>query len=353
MKLKKLLLATILAIPAMGYCGFIDWITGYQEVKSKIEKRLEEKYHGDKFEVWDVSYSSNLGGYNFEYKPTDNDFTYKGSYFPKRDRLAANGYMWDSISKQWRDMFEPYVKEVNSNYFLIGGLGSGYPGTGVETDKKEKQRIARDMDSSLGYMFETGSTKKWIAKKHDYIQSNLSVFIEVPRTAEGIYKILQMSEKINNKLRSLHMYSYKFEVITYDLPKDFNIDNYFEEVKGDFHTSVDWWFVEGIQKYAWGYLYLSSCTKINSFEKACNTQYGVDDLKRRHKIVMHNTNADRVNNLNDIAKEFRLVDKFGVPNKCNGVGSCSVKWSTRSRAHTELKNSKYYPTLEKLINHGE
>ncbi|MBK2045048.1 hypothetical protein IB644_00545, partial [Allofrancisella guangzhouensis] len=308
-------------------------------------------YQGDKFEVWDVSYSSNLGGYNFEYKPNDSDYTYKGSYFPKQDRLAANGYMWDRVSKQWRDIFDPYVKKIGGNYLIIGGLGSGSPGSGLES-KEQKEKYYDQVDASLGYMFDTGSTKEWIAKKHNYIRGNLSVFIEAPRTAEDIYKILQMAEKINTKLRSFGLYSYKLEVITYDLPEGFNIDNYFEEVKSDFTTSIDWWFVEGIQKYAWGYLYLASCTKINDFEKACNTQYGVENIKTRKKIVTGNTTADRISSLNDIAKEFRLVDKFGVPNKCSNLG-CSGIWHARSRAHTPLKDSKYYTTLEKLISKGE
>jgi hypothetical protein len=351
LKLKKLILATALAIPTMGYCGLMGWITGYPEVKAKIEQRLEQKYHGDKFEVSGVSYSDNLGGYNFEYKPTDSTATYNGSYFPKRDSVAANGYMWDSISKQWRDIFEPYVKELGSNYLIFGGLGSGVPGTGVEP-KKEKEKHYDMVDASLSYMFDTGSTKKWIAKKHNYIQSNLSVFIEVPRTAEGIYKTLKMAEKLNNKLRSLHMYSYKLEIITYDLPKDFNIGNHYEKVKGDFHTSHAWWFEEGIQKYAWGYLQIKSCTKINSFEKACNTQYGVENLETRKKIVDGNTSADRVQDINGIAQKFRLVGKFGVPDECSNLG-CYGKWSARARANTEVEDSKYYTELESLIKKGD
>ena len=354
MKLRKLILATAIALPSLGYCGLIDWATGYPEIKEKIEQKLEQKYHGDKFEVWDVSYSDNLGGYNFDYKPDNkkSDTKYSGSYFPKNDSVAANGYMWSSIGKQWRDMFTPYIEEVSNNYTTIGGMGSGVAGDGTESKALKKQYF-NDMNDSLAYMFKTGSTEKWIKKDHNSVRGGIAIFMAVPRTAEGIYQTLDMIEKINNKLRSFGLFSYTLEVITYDLPTGFNIDNYFDEVKGDFHTSVDWWFVEGIQKYAWGYLKVRGCMPINAFEKACNNYKELDNPKKLDiELINTYTTADRLNNLQDIANQFRLVDEFGVPSKCEGM-KCVVKWSVSDRARTQLKDSKYYVDLEKLINKGE
>ncbi|MFC4892175.1 hypothetical protein ACFPDQ_03835 [Pseudofrancisella aestuarii] len=354
MKLRKLLLATTLAIPAMGYCGFIDWIQGYPEVKEKIEQKLEQQYHGEKFDVSGISYSDNLGGYNFDYKPSDkkSDAEYSGSYFPKTDRLLATGYMWSSIGKQWQDMFKPYIDKVGTNYLIIGGLGSGSPGSGEE-DKATQQKYFNQVNDSLAYMFKTGSAEEWIAVKHDYIRGNISLFIDVPETTEGIYKTLQMIESINNKLRSFHLYSYKLEVITYKVPQGFNIDNYFDEVKGDFHTTHAWWFVEGIQKYAWGYFNVRGCMPTNAFEKACNTQYGNSDLDSRKEGVLYNTTADRLNNLQDITNQFRLVDEFGVAGKCTPSGSCYAQWAVNSRANTQLKDIQYYSDLEKLISENK
>ncbi|APC91547.1 MULTISPECIES: hypothetical protein [Francisella] len=144
----------------------------------------------------------------------------------------------------------------------------------------------------------------------------------------------------------MNLYSYNLEVITYDVPEGFDIDKYYDEIAPNFHTSIDWWFDEGIQKYAWGYLKIQSCTRISEFEKSCNTQYEDPNLERRKKIVDDNTTADRINSLN----EFKLVDKFGQPDKCHPVLGCYGRWDTRSRANILLKNSKYYPQLEKLIN---
>jgi hypothetical protein len=79
MNFKKLILTLALIIPLLGYSGLIGWITGYPEVKAKIEQRLEQKYHGDKFEVSGVSYSDNLGGYNFKAKDVTRDKNLSGS----------------------------------------------------------------------------------------------------------------------------------------------------------------------------------------------------------------------------------------------------------------------------------
>ena len=353
MTLRKLLLATTLTLPTLGYCGFIDWIKGYPEIKEKIEQQLEYQYNGEKFKVWGISYSDNLKGYNFDYKPKDStsNYSYSGSYYLSDNSISATGYMWSSIGKQWRAIFKPYVEKVSNNYLLIGGLGSGLPGSGRENEKL-KDEYYKSIDDSLDYMFETASTKKWIAKKHNYIKANLSVFIEAPKTAEGIYKILKMIEELNNKLHSFHLYSYDFEVTTYNVPQNLNISAYLDEVAPDFTTNIDWWFVEGIQKYAWGYLRIKSCSEIKEFKKYCNTQYGDYNLERRKTVVNYNTTADRVHNINNIINNFRLVTKFGVPSKCNDSAECSVKWAVNPRANTSLKDSKYYLELEQLIKKG-
>ena len=353
MSLKKLLLATTLTLPTLGYCGFIDWIKGYPEIKEKIEQQLEYQYNGEKFKVWGISYSDNLKGYNFDYKPKDStsDYSYSGSYYLSDNSISATGYMWSSIGKQWRAIFKPYVEKVSSNYLLIGGLGSGLPGSGRENEKL-KDEYYKSIDDSLDYMFETASTKKWIAKKHNYIKANLSVFIEAPKTAEGIYKILKMIEELNNKLRSFHLYSYDFRVITYKLPQNFNISVYFDKVAPDFTITGEWLVVEGIQKYAWGYLRIKSCPEIKEFEKACyqfrNRRTGELELE----LIKYYTGADKIHNINNIINNFRLVTKFGVPSKCNDSAECFVKWGVNLRANTLLKDSKYYLKLEQLIKKG-
>ncbi|API86506.1 hypothetical protein [Francisella uliginis] len=345
--MKKLLLTIILAIPMMGYCGFMDWVQGYPEVKVKIEKALEQKYHGDKFEVWDLSYSDNLGGYNFKYKPinAEYDYTYKGSYLSKRDILSANSYMTTKVAYQWIDEFQPLVDKVSKNNLIFGSLDPQSPYQWRKMKKDPIDKALHDLYSSNPV-----DINKWIAEDHNAIAGSISIFIAIPRTAEGVYETLRLIEQVNNKLRSYNLYSYKLEVITYDIPKDFNIEKYYYKVFPSFKTSHGWWFEEGVQKYAWGYLQINSCTKISEFKKFCNTQYGVEDLSTRKRIVLGNTTADRIYNLNDIINDFYIVNDFGQPDKCDPILGCYGRWDTRSRANKELKNSKYYPQLEKIIN---
>lgn len=347
-KLRKIILATILAVPMMGYCGLIDWITGYPEVKEKIEKRLEEKYRGDKFEVWNVSYSSNLGGYNFDYKPEGTDYTYRGSYLVNQDIVSANSYMNTKVSKQWQAIFAPYMNKVSDNYLFLGTLNSRSPYNHAKMKVNLEKKTLDDL-----YNSNPVDINKWMEEDHNTLHGALSIFIAVPRTTEGIYKTLQMIEEINNKLRSINLYSYNLEVITYDVPKELDIAKYHDEIAPNFSTSHGWWFDEEIQKYAWGYLNIKSCTKINAFEKSCNTQYEDPNLERRKKIVDSNTSADRINSLNNIIDNFYIVEKFGEPDKCNPTLGCYGRWDTRSRATLSLKDSKYYPQLEKLISENK
>ncbi|QIV95975.1 hypothetical protein EDC55_10283 [Allofrancisella inopinata] len=344
-QLQKLLLATTLTLPTLGYCGFIDWISNYTEVTNEIQQRLEQKYYGDKFEVWDVSYSSNLDEYNFKYKLEDsNDATYIGSYSPKGDRLVANEYMWEKISKEWRAIFVPYVKIASNNYFLIGGIATQY-------HKNSKKYKIDYRSKALDDLFsESLTAQEWINKDHNVIAGSISIFIEIPRTAEGIYKTLQMAEKIHAKLRSFGLSSYKLEIITYDLPNKFDIDKYFNQVKDNFVTSIDWWFEPGIQKYAWGYLYLDSCQKVDTLEESCDGYKENDTNNDNLTLIKDHTPENRIRSLSYLAKKFRLVDWFGTPNKCDPIFGCSSIWLAKLRANKSLKSSQHYPTLVKLIN---
>ena len=344
MKLKKLILATAIALPSMGYCGFLDWATGYPDIKEKIEQRLEQKYQGDKFEVSDISYSDNLDGYNFDYKPEGTDYTYRGSYLVNQDIVSANSYMNTKVSRQWQAIFKPFMNKVSDNYLFLGTLNSRSP---YQFEKMKVNLEKKTLDDL--YTSNPVDINKWMEEDHNTLHGSISIFIDVPRTAEGVYKTIQMINDINNKLRTMNLYSYQLEVITYDVPKGFNIAKYHDEIAPYFSTSHGWWFDEGIQKYAWGYLKVKSCTKISIFEKDCNTQYKDPDLERRKKIVYGNTNADRIHSLDNIVDEFYIVKSVGKPDKCDPILGCYGQWDTRSRATTLLRDSKYYPQLKKLI----
>ena len=67
-RLAKILLTTAIALPSIGYCGFIDWAKGYPDIKEKLNQRLEENHKGDKFKITSLDYVSNAGHYNFEAK---------------------------------------------------------------------------------------------------------------------------------------------------------------------------------------------------------------------------------------------------------------------------------------------
>ncbi|QUE31648.1 hypothetical protein [Francisella philomiragia] len=344
MKLRKLLLATTLAIPVMGYCGLIDWITGYPEIKGKIEQRLEQKYQGEKFDVSDVSYSDNLGGYNFDYKPEGTDYTYRGSYLVNQDIVSANSYMNTKVSKQWKAIFVPYVSKVSDNYLFLGTLNSRSPYNHAKMKVDLEKKTLDDL-----YNSNPVDINKWMEEDHNTLHGALSIFIAVPRTVEGVYKTLQMIEEINNKLRSMNLYSYDLEVITYDVPKGLDIAKYHDEVAPSFHTNIGWWFDKGIQKYAWGYLKIKSCTKIDAFEKFCNTQYGIKNEVERLDMVKKLTTADRINSLDNIVDKFRIL-YFGKPSS-DSFGDDN--WAGVSRDYIPLKKTKYYPQLEKLISENK
>lgn len=346
MRLKKVILATAIAIPAMGYCGLMGWITGYPEVKEKIEQRLEQKYHGDNFEVSGVSYSDNLGGYNFKYKPVSSEYdrTYNGSYLEKRNILSANSYMKTKVTNQWIDIFQHSVDGVSKNNLIFGSLDPQSPYQWRKMKKDPIDKALHDLYSSNPV-----NINKWIAEDHNAIAGSIALFIAMPRTAEGVYKTLKLIEQVNNKLRSYKFYSYKLEVITYDVPQDFNIEKYFYEVADSFTTSHGWWFDEGIQKYAWGYLQINSCIKIAEFKKSCNSYRDRETNELDLDLIKSRSTADNVHNLNDIVNNFYIVERFGKSKRCNSVGSCYVKWATRPRANEELKDSEYYLQLRKLI----
>ena len=344
-KIKKILLVISLIIPTLGYCGLMDWLTGYPEVKAKIEQRLEQKYQGDKFEVSGVSYSDNLGGYNFKYKPEDTDYTYKGSYIVDKDILSANSYMRTQVSNQWIGVFQSDVDKVSENNLIFGSLNSRSPYQFEKMKVNLEKKTLEDL-----YSMNSVDINKWIVEDHNTIAGSITLFISMPRTAESVYKTLKLIEQVNSKLRTYNFYSYKLEVILYDVPQGFNIDKFYNKVSPSFSTSHGWWFEEGIQKYAWGYLQIKSCAKISEFEKSCNSFKDRKTGEIALDLIKSYSTADRINNLNDIADNFKLVDKFGVPDKCDPVLGCYGRWDTRSRANIKLQDSKYYSQLEKEIN---
>ena len=64
---------------------------------------------------------------------------------------------------------------------------------------------------------------KWLAKDHNSIQADISIFVDLPKTTQGIYQTLHMITAINNKLKSYQLYSYRLTVTTYTVPQGFNI----------------------------------------------------------------------------------------------------------------------------------
>ncbi|WP_150466542.1 hypothetical protein [Francisella sp. SYW-9] len=319
----------------MGYCSFIDWIQGYPEVKAEITKQLEDTCYGDKFEVWDITWSDNLGAYNFEAKDVTRNITEGGSYFPKTNTLYANGFMWSVVSGQWRDIFKPYIEKVSNNYLIIGGVGTQDP-----VDYKKYKIDYRKQALHNLFSMEDIKVSKGLAKDHNSIQAYISIFVEVPENAQGIYQTLQVITAINNKLKSYHLYSYRLTVTTYTVPQGFNISKYFDEVSPGFHTSYAWYFEEGIQKYAWGYFDVRGCMPTDAFEKYCNTYKEVNNPNKLDtELIKQYTLANRLNTIDNVMSEFRLVDNVGEPDKCTKSGNCYAQWDVNSRAHKHLKDS--------------
>ncbi|APC91550.1 MULTISPECIES: hypothetical protein [Francisella] len=357
--MKKLLLAIILAIPVMGYCGFIDWLTGYPEVREKIEKRLEEKYPGDKFEVWDVSYSSNLGGYNFKAK----DLSYKdlesgGSYYEKSNKVVDNFGQYKQ-NLDWKALFKPYVDSVSTNNLIVPNI-DGANEVGWQ-EKQQKDHKPDNMMKTWELLAKPNLTmKEKIAKGHNYIRTEATIHVNAPKTAEGMLKVLEMIENINNYFRSLKLYSYKLEVTVYDLPKGLTFDKYIDDtVDKDVDYSMLKFTNDGdIQKYAWGWLRLYGCEK-NSIEKYCNTykvyKNRVETDQLDTKLINQRTSADRIHNLADIARQFHLYKDPGKETmwhqyKHKGKDVFMYTWRGQNMVYTPLIDTQLYKQILQLEN---
>ncbi|MBK2110861.1 hypothetical protein IB685_01530 [Francisella tularensis subsp. novicida FSC159] len=347
--MKKLLLATILAIPAMGYCGLIDWLTGYPEVKAKIEKRLEEKYQGDKFEVWDVSYSSNLGGYNFKAK----DLSYKylesgGSYYEKSNKVVDN-FGNAKQAMDWKALFRSYVDAVSTNNVIRASIDGANPVDG------EHQKPISEMRKTLAVLFNNSiPMKEKIKQRHDYIRVYNTIYVDAPKSPQGMLKVLEMIENINNYFRSLHLYSYELEVAVYDLPKGLTFDKYIDEAV-DKNIDYNWSDFENdgdIQKYAWGWLRIYGCEK-NSIEKYCKTYFGIKDEQKRQNAIFRYSTADRIHSLADIAREFHLFKNYGkptVPYWRKQDNPDDLVWIAVRREYIPLIDTQLYKQVLQLEN---
>ncbi|AEE26340.1 hypothetical protein [Francisella hispaniensis] len=355
--MKKLLLATILAIPAMGYCGLIDWVTGYPEVREKIEKRLEEKYHGDKFEVWDVSYSSNLGGYNFKAK----DLSYKdlesgGSYYEKSNKVIDNFGQYKQ-NLDWKALFKPYVDAVSTNNMIVPNID----GANEVDDGKEITTMEQVNNSNMRRTWRLLANpdmtmQEKIAKGHNYIRTEATIHVNAPKTAEGMLKVLEMIENINNYFRSLKLYSYKLEVTVYDLPKGLTFDKYIDDAvdKNIDYSMLKFTNDGNIQKYAWGWLQIYGCEK-NSIEKYCKTYFGIEDEQKRQNAIFRYSTADRIHSLDDIAREFHLYKNPGKETMWNkykhkGKDMYMYTWVGPRMEYTPLIDTQLYKQVLQLEN---
>ena len=347
MSLKKILLATTIAIPTMGYCGLLDWATGYPEVKEKIEQRLEQKYKGDKFEVSDVSYSSNLGGYNFTAKDLNyDDLESGGSYYEKSNKVVDN-FGNAKQAMDWKALFRPYVDEVTKNNFIRASIDGANPVDG------ENQKPITEMRKTLAVLFNNSiPMKEKIKQRHDYIVVYNTIYVDVPKTPEGMLKVLQMIDNLNNYYRSLDLYSYELEVVPYDLPKGLTFNKYLDNaVENDsYYGWNDFVDDANIQKYAWGWIQLYGCAKNDSFKKYCNTQYGIKKEDARQKMIQKLTTADRVHTIADIDADFHLYDHPGEPTHWNPQAPSWIGWYGFRIDYTPLIDTKLYKQVLKLEN---
>ncbi|APC94455.1 hypothetical protein IBE10_07395 [Francisella tularensis subsp. novicida] len=342
--MKKLLLATILAIPAMGYCGFIDWLTGYPEVKEKIEQGLEKKYNGEKFEVSGVSYSSNLGGYNFYFVPKDNpDDEYGGSYYPDSGVLAANGYMWSSVGKQWRAMVEPEVAKLSNDYLLMGGMGSRSPRVEDENSHEGLDIV----NKVLSDLFDGMSTQEWIAKDHNYIAGNIQIYIDMPKNAESVFKLLKLVKNINDKYQRMQLNEYYIKLNVFKFPKDFEgLEKYWDYHSKHVYTSTaDFPTDYNLQKYIWLESRINGCPKTNRVLKYCNTQYGQKNEEKRKEQVAYLTLGNRLSTLDDIVKQFRYYPKTSYKKYGN--------LKLLKDDSISFTQSPYWSQVQTLINQGD
>ncbi|WP_150468381.1 hypothetical protein [Francisella sp. SYW-9] len=367
--MKKLLLMIVLSIPMMGYCGFIDWIQGYPDVKAKIEKALEQKYHGDKFEVSNVSYSDNLGGYNFDAKDITRDLSSKGSYFDKSKTLM-DSFGWSMNWAVWGDLFKPYTDKFGSNTVV-------YPSVGIDlpvVPKKYKKTITVKTGYNSSYKIDdysflgeeygpkytqvgpyskamaeiygknaklTFKSPEFIKKYHQFIGSGITMMVDAPKTPEGIAKVLQNIYLLDQYTKSLHLFSYGIGVSIYDFPEGFDLKQYLakkRQEKNYYESDTD----KGIQQYAWGYIHISSCPKNPDFDKICNTYY---DNKHRERLIKERSTADRVNNVKDLAQYLRVLNPGYKAERYN-----YDTYIIQGRAYKLLPNTKYWPQVKKILN---
>ncbi|WP_150468242.1 hypothetical protein [Francisella sp. SYW-9] len=353
--MRKLLLMLALAIPMMGYCGFIDWITGYPKVKAKIEKQLEQKYQGDKFEVLDLEYSNNLKGYNFKAKDISKDLTAEGSYFPKTGIIWGNGFKKQMMQKYLEEMIKPYILEVSKNYYFSGFISYVIP------SPMTKYRSSM-IDKVLGYQYDQGvDLKKWIAKYHQEGVLSFDIKIQSKRDPQSIYKVIKMTYEINKYLQSLKMGEYGFSISTFDVPNGFNINKWYKVKKAAHSSSVN--PDKDLYKYAWGYFGVSSCPSNGKWGKACETEphkdargYTIKDTNG-NKLFPAKRLADHIHSIQDIAKYFEMYN-YGKPDvetwETHGMKYSEkhtyYKWKAiYGRSVTPLDKTKYYPAVEKLI----
>ncbi|MED7788159.1 hypothetical protein [Francisella sp. 19X1-34] len=355
--MKKLLLMIFLVIPVMGYCGFIGWITGYPEVKAKIEKALEQKYHGDKFEVSDVSYSENLRAYNFKAKDITRDLISGGSYYETKDAVVDD-FKWMLVSAQWKELSKPIIEKYSKNYIMFGGLGTDSP-------LKEKGDKTDYTGKALADLFGKHLTvKQWLKIDHDYIGAKTDLYVGMPNSAAGVLKALELIQDLNNYYRSLNLYTYELSITFMNVPKDLNIyDFVYNKSENDKKYRLNDFKNDGdIQKYAWGWIRIYGCAKSLNFKKICNNYKIYKNQMPTDKfdieLIKERSTADRINNLNDIAKEFHLYTNPGhitmwhentVKIKGKMKTFRSYAWIPLRMAYQPLKDTKYYSQVKNIL----
>lgn len=360
MKLKKLILATTLAIPAMGYCGLMGWITGYPEVKEKLTQRLTEKYNGDKFEIQSLDYVSNAGYYNFEAKDVTKDITGEGSYFPKNGAIAANTFKWDMLSRDLEKALKPYISQVSDNYDLYGKFSSVGPETLGSVTKEMKY-----VNDTLGYMYEDGvDVEDWMKKHHETVNTGIVLKIQSKRDPESMYKVMKMIYEINNYFQSFDLGEYSLDIQTFDVPKDLDIAKWYEVKYEAKSSSVNPY--KDLYKYAWGYLKITSCPDNPKWGKSCNYEYQIyKKAKTKRDTVgewlpskekQAKLYADKIHSIQDVSKYLKIYDNYGEPTIEKIIGQSGRKyvheyWQARyGRATTPLNKTKKYSVIAKLIN---
>ena len=331
-KLKKLILATAIALPSIGYCGFIDWATGYPEIKEKLNQRLEENYKGDKFEITSLDYVSNTGYYNFEAKDLTNGIEGGGSYFPDSGRIAANVFKEKMIDKNLEKMLRPFISQVSDNYYFKGHTDYVIP----NPITKERSEM---IDNVLGYKYSSGvDVQEWSHKYHREGLIIARLKIQSKQDPESMYKVVKMIYEINNYLRSFKMGMVIIDVEAFDAPEDFDINKW--GLSNINKTSND----KEIYQYAWGYISMTSCPK---------TEWNSYCLSDEHELAR--SFADKINSVQDVTKYLEIYDDYGKPTAItttalDGKRLTRYYWRADNRHKTTpLDKTQYYPAVEKLI----